>query len=441
MKTAVKRIVWMAVVLVLLAGGYVFWKRAKAPVATAFKTAAVQRGNLFVGISATGTVEPEEVVDVGAQIAGQIKSFGKDRKGKSADYGSEVTSGMILAKIDDALYAADAKRAEADLRAQKALLQNAKATLEQSKAKFWQARQDWERAKKLGPSDALSAISYDGYRSAFESAQAAVHVAEASVQQANAAIAVSKASLERAKTNLGYCTIRSPVNGIIIDRRVNIGQTVVASLNAPSLFLIARDLRKMQVWVAVNEADIGKIYPGQPVNFTVDAFPGEQFAGEVGKVRLNATMSQNVVTYTVEVLTDNSSGRLLPYLTANVNFELERRENVLLVPNAGLKWSPRPEMIDPAYREPKEKGPNVGEEGKTGSGAKKRSVLWTPGHEGLLVPLAVEEGASDGIMTEVSGKHIREGLAVVTGIQTAGQGGPQGTRNPFVPQFFKGGRH
>jgi HlyD family secretion protein len=347
---------------------------------------------------------------------------------------------MVLAKIDDALYAADAKRAEADLRAQKALLQNAKATLEQSKAKFWQARQDWERAKKLGPSDALSAISYDGYRSAFESAQAAVHVAEASVQQANAAIAVSKASLDRAKTNLGYCTIRSPVNGVIIDRRVNIGQTVVASLNAPSLFLIARDLRKMQVWVAVNEADIGKIYPGQPVSFTVDAFPGEPFKGEVGKVRLNATMSQNVVTYTVEVLTDNSSGRLLPYLTANVNFEIDRRENVLLVPNAALKWSPRPEMIDPAYRHPKGKGPNGGEGGKTGIGA-KRSVLWMRGEQGLLVPIVVDEGAGDGVMVEVSGKRIREGIEVITGIQAGGQDGAQGTKNPFVPQFFKGGRH
>jgi len=172
----------------------------------------------------------------------------------------------------------------------------------------------------------------------------------------------------------------------------------------------------------------------------VDAFPGEQFSGKVGKVRLNATMSQNVVTYTVEVLTDNSSGRLLPYLTANVNFELERKENVLLVPNAALKWSPRPEMIDPAYRLQKEKGAIEGQEEKKDGGA-KRSVLWTHGKGGLLVPVGIEEGASDGIMTEVSGKRVHEGLEVVTGIQVGDQAGSQGTNNPFVPKFFKGKGH
>ena len=148
-----------------------------------------------------------------------------------------------------------------------------------------------------------------------------------------------------------YCTIKSPVKGVIIDRRVNIGQTVVASLNAPSLFLIAKDLKRMQVWVAVNEADIGKIQPGLPVSFTVDAFPGETFRGEVGKVRLNASMTQNVITYTVEVITDNSNGRLLPYLTANVQFELSRLSGVLLAPNAALRWTPPAEQVAPEFRE------------------------------------------------------------------------------------------
>ena len=137
------------------------------------------------------------------------------------------------------------------------------------------------------------------------------------------------------------------MNGVIIDRRVNIGQTVVASLNAPSLFLIAKDLKRMQVWVAVNEADIGNIHPGQPVTFTVDAFPGEVFLGEVGKIRLNATMTQNVVTYTVEVITDNSDGKLLPYLTANAKFMVSNRPNVLLVPNAALRWIPQAEQVVP----------------------------------------------------------------------------------------------
>src|SRR5262249_41659128 len=138
-----------------------------------------------------------------------------------------------------------------------------------------------------------------------------------------------------------YCTIKSPVNGVIIDRRVDIGQTVVSSLSAPSLFLIAKDLSKMQVLVQVNEADIGHVKPGDPVTFTADAFPGDSFEGKVRKVRLNATQTQNVVTYTVEIVTDNSSLKLLPYLTANVRFVVDHREQVLAVPNAALRWSPK----------------------------------------------------------------------------------------------------
>ncbi len=441
MNSTWKRVAVAVVVAAVLAVGYVYWKRPDAPANTAFRKATVQRGDLFVGISATGTVEPEEVIDVGAQIAGQIKSFGKDRKGKPVDYGSEVKAGMVLAKIDDALYAADEARAAAELRQQKALLKRAQADLEQVKAKFRQTKKDWERAKQLGPSDALSATSFDAYQAAYEAAQAAVQVSEASVQQARAAVAVAQASYDRARKNLGYCTIKSPVNGIIIDRRVNIGQTVVASLNAPSLFLIAKDLRKMQVWVAVNEADIGKIHPGQPVRYTVDAFPGEMFEGIVGKIRLNAVMSQNVVTYVVEVLTDNESGRLLPYLTANVKFELENRQSVLLVPNAALKWSPRPDMIDPAYRKDRS-GKQPPESPEAKKSERKRSVLWTLGPAGLLVPIGVEEGPTDGMMTEVRGKQIREGLDVVIGVETGEKAGAnQQTTNPFVPQFFRSRPH
>ena len=162
--------------------------------------------------------------------------------------------------------------------------------------------------------------------------------------------------LFKGKRNFAYCT-KIAVKGVIIDRRVNIGQTVVSSLNAPSLFLIAKDLRRMQVWVSVNEADIGNIYPGQPVTFTVATYEGQTFKGEVGKIRLNATMTQNVVTYTVEVETDNSNGKLLPYLTANVNFETIRKDNVLQVANAALRWQPRPEQIAPEFRSVSDENP------------------------------------------------------------------------------------
>jgi HlyD family secretion protein len=202
----------------------------------------VKRGDLLVSISATGTVEPEEVIDVGAQVAGQILSFGKDANGKTVDYGSAVEEGTVLARIDDSLYAADAAQAEAQVESSRAGLQRAAADLEQMKAKFQQAERDWRRAQNLGPSEALAQASYDAYQSTYETAKANVAVGEAAILQAKAGMAQADAVLRRAQRNLGYCTIKSPVRGVIIDRRVNIGQTVVASLNAPSLFLIAKDL-------------------------------------------------------------------------------------------------------------------------------------------------------------------------------------------------------
>ena len=246
------------------------------------------------------------MVDIGAQVAGRIVSFGKDKNGKEVDYGSVVEAGTVLARIDDALYAADAAAAKAQLAQAKAAVQKAEADLGQLQAKLFQTESDWARAQKLGPSDALSQTDFDAARAAYEVAKANLAVGKAAIVQAQGTVAQAEAVLKRALQNLSYCTIVSPVKGVIIDRRVNIGQTVVASLNAPSLFLIAKDLKRLQVWVSVNEADIGRIKPGQPVTFTVDAYPGEVFPGEVGKVRLNATMTQNVVTYTVEIITDNS---------------------------------------------------------------------------------------------------------------------------------------
>ena len=258
---------------------------------------------------------------------------------------------MVLARIDDSLFAAEVSQAKAQLAQSRANVQRAEADLGQLKAKLIQAESDWLRAQKLGPSEALSQSDFDAARSNYDVARANLKVGQAALRQTKEAVAQSEAVLKKANQNLDYCTIRSPVKGVIIDRRVNIGQTVVASLSAPSLFLIAKDLKRMQIWVAVNEADIGNIRVGQPVSFTVDAFPRDTFAGTVGKVRLNATMTQNVVTYTVEVITDNSDGKLMPYLTANVKFLLATRQNVLLVPNAALRWFPQPDQIAPAFRD------------------------------------------------------------------------------------------
>ena len=436
------------VVAALAVGAGLWYTRSNGVERPAFRTVPVQRGDLLATISATGTVEPEEVVDVGAQVAGQINTFGKDKNGKPIDYGSVIEEGTVLAQIDDSLYAAEVAQATAQLEQAKAGVKLAEADLEQLKAKLDQAQRDWDRAQKLGPSEALAASSYDAYKSAYEIAKANVAVGEAAIIQAEGAVTQAEATLERARRNLGYCTIKSPVKGVIIDRRVNIGQTVVASLNAPSLFLIAKDLKRMQVWVSVNEADIGHIHPGQPVSFTVDAYPGEVFRGEVGKVRLNATMTQNVVTYTVEVLTDNSNGKLLPYLTANVQFELSRRQGVLQVPNAALRWFPKPNQVAPEFRAASS-GP-ASRNGEGGGGGPQASaepgskdaespgsgalgVLWAKQGD-FVRPIQVCVGPSDGTMTEVSGDALKEGLEVVGGEQEK-QAVNQATVNPFTPQL------
>jgi HlyD family secretion protein len=406
-----------------------------------FRTVPVKRGDLLATISATGTVEPEEVIDVGAQVAGRILAFGKDKSGKSVDYGSVVEAGTVLARIDDALYAADVASAKAQLAQNKAGVRYAEANLGQLKAKLYQAERDWARAKKLGPSDALSQADYDAALSAYETAKANVEVGQAAIVQAKDAVRQSEAALQRAQQNLNYCTIQSPVKGVIVDRRVNIGQTVVSSLSAPSLFLIAKDLTRIQVWVSVNEADIGHIRPGQPVTFTVDAHPGKVFKGEVGKIRLNATMTQNVVTYTVEVNTDNSDGKLLPYLTANVKFIVGERHHVLLVPNAALRWTPSPDQVVPKFRQSlktrKATGaPAQGQPAQADKQRLDRGFVWVP--QGTLVrPVEVSRGLSDGSLTEVASAELQERTPVVIGEAEKVAGKSSTGGSPFTPQLFR----
>jgi len=433
----------IGVITVLVAVVWLFWP--KGTWEPTFQTAPVKRGDLVPTISATGTVEPEKVVDVGAQVAGIIIAFGQDKFGNSIDYGSAVTKGTVLAKIDDSLYAAALETAKAQVQQAEANRISADANELQARATLLKAKADWDRAQKIGPSDALAQTVYDQYQATYEVAEANVAVAEASVEQAKAAIVQAKANLTSAATNLDYCTIKSPVEGVIVDRRVNIGQTMVSSLSAPSLFLIATDLKRIQVWVSVNESEVGSISKGQPVTFTVDAYPGEIFEGRVSKVRLNATLTQNVVTYTVEVDTPNDNGKLLPYLTANVQFKIGRWQDVLLVPNAALRWSPRPDEIAPEPRRvPHPHGGSSNHESvapNTIGGSRKNGIIWV--EQGKFVrPVKVNVGLTDGTMTGVEGDSLVEGMRVVVGerswealkapgedqgtfrAQTGGQAGP-----------------
>lgn len=434
-------LVLICLAVLLAAAGLWLWS-GESQGNGSFRTAPVTRGDLSATISATGTVEPEEVVDVGAQVAGRIVAFGKDRNGRIIDYGSVVEAGTVLAQIDDAIYAADVSQAKAQVAQAKANVKRAEADLGQLRAKLFQADREWVRAKQLGPSDALSQSDYDAALSAFEVAKANLNVGQAALLQAKDAVAQAEATLRRASQNLEYCTIRSPVKGVIVDRRVNIGQTVVASLNAPSLFLIAKDLTRLQVWASVNEADIGNIRPGQPVTFTVDAHPGVVFAGEVGKVRLNATMTQNVVTYVVEVNTDNSEGKLIPYLTANLKFMLAERKNVLMVPNAALRFIPQPEQIATGSRTDPQKGRRGKGGGQGGAAAQapkepvKTGTVWIPSGR-YVRPVEVILGVTDGSLTEIQSPELKEGMQVVLGGQPKEEG-PASAASPFTPQIFRG---
>ena len=377
----------------------------------------IKRGEVIAAVGATGTLEPLEVVDVGAQVAGRISTFGTDSQGKKVDYGSIVQEGALLAKIDDSVYAAD-------LSVAKAGMLSAAANLEQMNARLDQADADWKRSEELYKSKLISQSDYDTGKANYEVAKANVSVADSGVAQA-------KADLEKAQRNLDFCTVNSPVSGVIIDRRVNIGQTVVASLNAPSLFLIARDLTKMQIWAAVNEADVGRIKLGMPVTFTVDAFPGREFHGAVGKVRLNATMTQNVVLYTVEINVDNPDKLLLPYLTANVRFQLTGETNALLVPNAALRWSPAslaevaPDARNSSLIDP----PEDATAGGKNPNQKKSRTLWIKSGD-FVRPIDVTIGVSDGTDTAVTGEGLHEGDEAVTGEIAASTAN---LRNPFLP--------
>jgi HlyD family secretion protein len=448
------------------------WFRASAgePV---FRTEHPIRGSLVATILATGTIEPEEVIDVGAQVAGQITSFGQDPTDakRTIDYGSQVEQGTVLARIDNSLYAPEVDIARADLGVCQADVRHAESELEQMRSTLHKEQRDWDRVQRLFATHSVSQTEFDATQNSWEMAKASVPAAEADLDKAKRAVEKARGTLVKAEKNLGYCTIKSPVKGVIVDRRVNVGQTVVSSLNAPSLFLIAKDLRRLEVWVSVNESDIGNIYPGQEATFTVDAYPADVFRGTVGQIRLNATMTQNVVTYTVVVNVDNENGKLdpysslattqgsrnrpnvpagdklLPYLTANLQFKVDERTDALLVPNAALHYRPTPALVAPEYRTLYEQGlrrasaDEASPEGTAEHTGKKRltrTKVWVRDGDSVR-PVKVRVGLTDGLMTEVV-EVIKDQLTPETEIVT-GENLPaatqEGTVNPFGPRSAK----
>lgn len=379
----------------LAIGGYVFFNgERKVPVR--YRTAAVERGQVVSIVSATGTINPVVSVQVGTQVSGMIKSL-------HADFNSRVKAGDTVAVIDPEPFKARREQAASNL-------EMARSNVARSKSDLAQRKRELDRVESLLPQQFVSQNDVDVALTNYESARAQLKVAEAQVKQAEAAL--NSAGLE-----LKYTVIRSPVDGIVVARNIEVGQTVAASFATPNLFLIALDLTKMQVDTNVSESDIGGMKEGQEAVFTVDAYPGVSFSGTIRQVRLAPMNIQNVVTYNVVVGVDNSDLRLKPGMTANVSIVVAQKDHAIKVPNAALRFMP-----------PKGEGERKGSEGqavKIGGGHPGRAgsegglfrTVWKQTEDGVLNSISVRIGISDGAFTEILSGEVTEGDAIVVGIE------------------------
>lgn len=312
---------WIALALVVVAAlAFAGWQvtRPKAP-KDPYRTAAVETGAITKAVSASGTLEALVTVDVGSQISGQIINV-------MADFNDVVKRGQVLAILDPQTYQSRVAQGQADVAAGEAALRQAQAQMESAQA-------DYNRKKAMVDQGIYAPTVLDTTQAAFRSARAAVEAARARIDQ-------SKATLNSQRVDLGRTSIVAPIDGVIVDRQIEPGQTVAASLQAPVLFRIAQDLSKVEVKISVDEADIGQIKEGQAVKFTVDAFPDDNFTGVVTQVRKQPVTEQNVVAYVVMAQADNPRGTLLPGMTANADIVIEQREAVMKVPAAALRWTP-----------------------------------------------------------------------------------------------------
>jgi HlyD family secretion protein len=412
----------VAVVVLTLAalGGGAWWMWGRAEPPPELRREQVQRGDVRATVKATGTLEAVVTVEVGTQVSGTIQEV-------LVDFNDPVVKGQLLAKLDTSILEAD--------------VQSASANLAVAEAGLAQAEAHHTRMQALHARQAATAQELEAAR------------ADHDVAQAN--LRAARVSLSRARQSLGYATITSPIDGLVIDRAIDQGQTVAASMTAPTLFTLAGDLGRMQIVASVDEADIGRIKAGQAVDFTVQAWDEERFQGSVRQVRLQSTTEENVVTYAVVVDVDNAAGRLLPGMTATVDFIVAEATEVLCVANAALRFRPDEALVlaeagaeaaaateaegggaPGAQVDPGEKG---GKSGKGGKGTGRRrgggagqGTLWLPTPEGKVRKLAVQTGLSDDTCTEISGEGVVEGLEVAAGVVSSAES-ESGT-SPFQKQ-------
>ena len=400
-----KRLLILLVILAAAGAGLYFWLNG-SKTSTEYRTAKVERGDLVVTVTASGTVQPITQVQVGTQVSGTVQKL-------MVDFNSRVKANDVVAQIDPAPMRAKVEQDRANLA-------RAKADVTRVKASLLQAEKELQRSRELAKRELISASELDAAVATHDSLEAQVEVAEAVVTQ-------SKAALEVSEVNLRYTTIISPIDGVVISRNVDVGQTVAASLQAPTLFVIAENLKTVQIQASVAEADVGRVAVGQSVTFTVDAHRERPFKGKVSQIRLAPVSVQNVVTYTVMIDAANPDEKLWPGMTANVTIELDRRADVIKVPNAAMRFVP-----------PDAPAPEPAPQGQGRRGQRERTFkLWVPEGKGLK-SVDVTPGATDGSFTEIVKGDLQPGTEVVTGIKQ--EGDSRSLSNPFQPPRPGGGR-
>ncbi|MBL8957845.1 MAG: efflux RND transporter periplasmic adaptor subunit [Myxococcaceae bacterium] len=379
--------------------------------APTYETHKVDRGRIAPKVTATGTVSATVTVQVGSQVSGRVAAL-------YADFNSAVDAGATIARIDPQLFEAALEQARANHMA-------AQGNLARSQVQAADADRQFQRAKSLADRQLVAQADLDTARATAEAAKAQIDVSRGNLAQA-------KAALHQAEVNLTYTTIASPISGTVISRNVDVGQTVAASLSAPTLFVIAEDLRKMQVDTAVAEADVGKLQPGMDATFVVDAFPGERFRGKVRQIRNAPTTVQNVVTYDAVIDVENPELKLRPGMTANVTFIWAERNDVIRVPNAALRFKPSAEALKKSQKGDAPPAPEEGKRPRGPKGASDEKTVYLLKNVDELSPATVKIGVTDGTVTEVL-SGLSEGDLVITESNDPsapkpqrGSGGPPG---------------
>ncbi len=333
-----KRASIVLVIVAVIGVGAGAYYRLRSGTDLQVNTSPVTRGDIIDTVGATGTLQAVTTVQVGSQVSGNISWLG-------ADFNSIVKKGQVIARLDPSLFQAQLQQAKANLAQAQANLVKAQSDLERAKVQLTDAEQKYTRSKELAARNLLPQSDLDAAKIAVDTAQAQLASQQATVTQAQAAVKQSEASVNQNQVNLDHTVIEAPIDGIITQRSVDVGQTVAASMQAPTLFIIAADLTKMQVNANIDEADVGRIRPGQTVTFRVDAYPTEEFQGTVAQIRLQPVVVQNVTTYGTIINVPNPDLKLKPGMTANLKVQIAKRSDVLRVPNAALRFRPSADVF------------------------------------------------------------------------------------------------